>query len=234
MVLMNGITRLNKHSYKDFDVILKSKAIGTPKKNKIKDSVPFMNGSYDFSELYECQTYGERTLKYVFIIIGETKTHMNIKKISLLNWLYKGGKEPLFDDSIPGYYFLAECEDDDFQEDGAIGELTVTFNAYPFKICTYNEGNILFDNFNFLTDVLQETSFYIEGSKIVNIINQSAISIEPTIIVNGKFNINHNGKVLALETGSHKNWRFKLKPGENIINIYGNGYIEFQFRKEVL
>ena len=35
---MPGIRKGNKHSYKDFDVTIKSKSIGSPKKNKIKDT----------------------------------------------------------------------------------------------------------------------------------------------------------------------------------------------------
>ena len=77
-----------------------------------------MNGSYDFSLLYGEQTYSERQLEYTFNLNERNKIAMNIKKIQVLEWLNDGGKQPLFDDTIPGFYFLAEVEDDDFSEEG--------------------------------------------------------------------------------------------------------------------
>lgn len=231
---MLGIRKGNKHSYRDFDVTIKSKSIGSPKKNKIKETIPFMNGSYDFSSIYGSQTYGERSIQYVFNIVGQTKTHLNIKKIDFLNWLHKGGKEPLYDDSIPGYYFLAECEDDDFKENGNTGELTVSFTAYPFKIRECYEGNNLWDDFNFELDVLQDTKFTVNGSSNVNIYNSSAIDIEPTIITSSNFEIIKDNKKYVVESGESKDYRFKLKKGNNNITLKGNGTIEFRFRKEVL
>lgn len=134
-----GIRKNNKHSFDDFGLTIKSKKIGNPKKNKIKEEIPFMNGSYDFSLLYGDQTYSERKLEYTFNLNEKNKIEMNVKKIQVLEWLNDGGKQPLYDDTIPGFYFLAEVEDDDFSEDGKNGELTVTFNAYPYKIASRNE-----------------------------------------------------------------------------------------------
>ena len=113
-----GIRKNNKHSFDDFGLTIKSKKIGNPKKNKIKEEVPFMNGSYDFSLLYGEQTYSERQLEYTFNLNERNKIAMNIKKMQVLEWLNDGGKQPLYDDTIPGFYFLAEVEDDDFSEAG--------------------------------------------------------------------------------------------------------------------
>lgn len=231
---MLGIKKGNKHSYKDFGVTIKSKSIGSPKKNKIKETVPFMNGSYDFSSLYGGQTYGERSLQYVFNIIGQTKSHMNMKKINLLNWLHKGIKEPLYDDAIPGYYFLAECEDDDFKENGNTGELTVTFTAYPFKICDYEEGDIAWDDFNFELDVLQETKFDINGVKNVKIHNVGVTNIVPEVICSNQMEVTKGNITYKFNPGASKDYRFELSIGENNMMIKGNGTIEFKFRKEVL
>lgn len=231
---MLGIKKGNKHSYKDFGVTIKSKSIGSPKKNKIKETVPFMNGSYDFSSLYGGQTYGERSLQYVFNIIGQTKSHMNMKKINLLNWLHQGSKEPIYDDAIPGYYFLAECEDDDFKESGNTGELTVTFAAYPFKICSYEEGNIAWDDFNFELDVLQETKFDINGVKNVKIHNVGATNISPEVICSNQMEVTKGNVTYKFNPGTSKDYRFELSIGENNMTVKGNGSIEFRFRKEVL
>ena len=229
-----GIRKNNKHSFDDFGLTIKSKKIGNPKKNKIKEEIPFMNGSYDFSLLYGDQTYSERKLEYTFNLNEKNKIEMNVKKIQVLEWLNDGGKQPLYDDTIPGFYFLAEVEDDDFSEDGKNGELTVTFNAYPYKIASRNEGNDIWDDFNFELDYMQETKFDVSGSKFVNIINPSSKNINPIVICSSEFNVIKDSTTYKFNGGTTKDWIFTLDKGENNLILNGNGSIEFVFRKEVL
>ena len=51
MNIAEGIRINNKHSYGDFGLYLKSRNIGLPEKKSIRQTVPFMNGYYDFSAL---------------------------------------------------------------------------------------------------------------------------------------------------------------------------------------
>lgn len=231
---MYGIKKGNKHSFIDFGLTIKSKSIGMPSKNKIKETIPFMNGSYDFSALYGNQSYGERTLKYVFNLIGKNKVDMNVLKDKVLAWLYEGFQEPLYDDTFPGYYFLAECEDTSFEEDGEIGVLTVEFTCYPFKIRDDYEGQLHWDNFNFELDILQDTKFTVNGSKNISIYNSSTINIVPTIICSNDMKIIKDNKTYTLKSGVTKSYIFELLKGQNNMTIVGNGTIEFKFRKEVI
>lgn len=232
---MLGIFKGNKHSYRDFGLTIKSKDIGIPKKNKVKETIPFMNGSFDFSNIYGGPSYEERTLDYTFNLQAKNKLELNSKKIAIIDWLMENStKEILFDDAIQGYYFLAECEDISAKENGNYIEFSITFTAYPFKIRDCYEGNNLWDDFNFELDVLQDTKFTVNGSSNVNIYNSSAIDIEPTIIASSQFEIVLDNKKYIVESGTSKDYRFKLKKGNNNINLKGNGTIEFRFRKEVL
>ena len=49
-----------------------------------------------------------------------------------------------------------------------------------------------------------------------------------------EFEIIKDSKKFIVEAGESKDYRFKLKKGENNITLRGNGTIEFRFRKEVL
>lgn len=231
---MLGITKGNKHSYNDFGVTIKSKVIGNPKKNKIKESVPFMNGSYDFSLIYGKQSYSERELKYIFNIVGTTKQSLSFKKIRLQNWLLEGEQQKIYDDAMPGYYFLAECVDTDFSENNNIGELTVIFTAYPFKICEKEEGNVDWDNFNFELDILQDTKFEISGTKDVTLYNVGSKEIVPEIICDSDFEIIKNNITYKIKSGITKDSILTLDIGANNLILKGNGTIEFKFRKELL
>lgn len=231
---MFGITYKGKHSYNDYGLTIKSKDINPPPKNKVKEKVPYMQGAYDFSNLYGDQTYNERTLNYVFNLICSSKLELNTKKIKILDWLLNSFKDNLKDDTIPGFYFFAECEDVSFKEDGRKAEITVKFVAYPFKISSNDEGNIPWDDFNFELDYMQETKFNILGSKSIEIYNLGAVKATPTIICSAAMDIIKNGITYKYNQGTTKDWRFTLDKGKNNLTIKGTGNIEFIFRREVL
>ncbi len=160
---------------------------------------------------------------------------MNYKKISIENWLLGTNKKTmLIDEDLKGYYYMAECINIDFENYYSFGLIYVTFTAYPFKIGEAYEGNNIWDSFNFESDVLQDTKFTVNGYANVNIYNSSAIDIEPAIIASSEFEIIKDSKKFIVEAGESKDYRFKLKKGNNNITLKGNGTIEFRFRKEVL
>ncbi len=231
---MNGITLNGKHSFSDFDLIIKSRSINMPSINIIQETIPFTNESYDFSNIYGQQTYSERLLEYKFDLIGKTKIDMNIKKIKILKWLVQNEKTKLYDDAITGFYFLAKCEDVDFKEESTYGEITIKFTAYPFKIRDVYEGNIPWDNFNFELDYLQKTIFIVTGSRSISIYNDSSTKITPVVVASENIEIIKNDTSYKFIKGSTKDYRFELDIGDNRMILKGYGSIEFKFRKEML
>ena len=224
----------NKGTYSHFGITIRSKEIGIPQKNKIKQSVPYMNGTYDFSLLYSEQTYSERELVYIFNIIGANKEEMNIKKIEFLNWIMDKRKQKLIDNSINAFYFLAEAKEASFTESRRHGELTVKFSAYPFKISTLQDGHDIWDNFNFELDMVQETKFEIENIKNIQLYNNGAIGINPIVICSNDMEIIKGTTTYKFNSGETKSWSFKLDKGLNDLIIKGTGTIEFKWYKEVL
>jgi len=232
-----GIKFNGYHSYTDKGLIMApGKKIGRPSKEKIKIKVPFSNVEYDFSELYGSQTYTNRELTYPFNLLGKTKEEMSMEATSIINWLMNSrGKQTLWDDAIPGYHFLAEVENEtDFKENWADGVITVKFTAYPFMICDYAEGTDIWDEFNFITDMVQDSSFIVNDSLETTIYNLGATDIKPTIITNADMTIVMNNKTYTIPTGTTKSYDFIFKPGENNLTITGNGTISFVFYKELI
>ena len=233
---MYNITYNNKNSYNDFGLKrFNSKEHKAPVKNKIYESIPFMNGSYDFSNIYGSPSYSDRELNYSFLIEIENEEVMNYKKIAIENWLLgTNSKSILIDEDLKGYYYMAECTEVNFDNYYNFGLIDVTFNAYPFKIGESYEGNNLWDSFNFELDVLQDTKFTVSGVSNVSIYNSSVIDIEPEIIASSQFEITLDNKKYTVKAGASKDYRFKLRKGNNNLTLKGNGTIEFRFRKEVL
>lgn len=234
---MYGIRFNGKHSYDDFNVTMSpGKDIGFPNKNKIIVGVPFSNTDYDFSELYGEQTYGSRQLTYHFNILDKTKERMNIKKTQIINWLMGGsGKQRLYDDAIPGYYFLAEVEgQSSFSENRETGVLTASFTAYPFMISELREGHDIWDDFNFELDVAQVVDYEVDGSIEVTLYNVGKPSLSPKVTTSSPMTIYFEGKTFNVPIGESQSDDFKLLPGENKLTIEGNGSISFEFYKELI
>ncbi|MFC4389148.1 phage tail protein [Gracilibacillus marinus] len=236
---MLGIKYLGKHSFYDYGVTMgKGKEIGIPNKKKIKVAVPFSNIEYDFSEVYGSQAYEPRTLSYSFNIYrpASGKQPMNSKKTQIINWLMNSnGKQKLYDDAYPGYYFLAEVEgSNSFSEDYDTGVLNVEFTAYPFMISELKEGHDIWDEFNFDLDVAQTVDFEVVEEIEVTLYNVGTPDVIPNIVSSSSMTIEKDGVTYNLNAGETKDYNFILKPGENHLIIYGNGSISFEFYKELI
>lgn len=231
-----GITFNGLHSYDDFGLTVAEKTIGNPSKIKTKERVPHSNQVYDFSGIYGGQEYEERQLTYVFNVKDYDKRMIAIKKIESLNWIMNvNEKTKLVDDYIEGYYFLAEVEEaPDFEEMRFHGTLTVTFTAYPFKIGELEEGNDIWDSFNFLLDVAQITEFRVRGRKNVILYNVGANIVYPIIRATSPMQIIKDGITYNIQAGEIESRVFFLNIGENPMTITGNGTISFHFRKELI
>ena len=234
---MNGFKYLGKHTHKDYGLTMApGSVVGTPKKKKITVAVPFANHVYDFSEIYGDQIYEERPLRYKLNVAEKSIVGMHQKKVLLTNWLMNShGKQRLYDDRYPGYYFLAEVIDDaDISIDSTNGVFSVTFNAYPFMIAELPEGNDIWDSFNFELDVSQNLAFIVEGELEVEIINAGTPQVIPTIDASADMSIKKGNATYDVGSGITKSFDFTFDSGVNTITIIGNGTIKFEFYKELI
>lgn len=237
---MYGITFNGKHSYKDMGFTLTTeKEITEPAKEKIVVRVPYSNQRYDFSGIYGSQIYTDRTLTYGFNVLnkyyGNTKEKMNFMRTELVNWLMdSNGRKRLYDDAIPGYYFLAEVEEEtSLQENWDTGILTVTFTAYPFKIKDAKEGSPYWDDYSIL-DTYQETEFKVNGSLPITLLNDGKSDIKPKIITDAPFEITMGNKIYNITSGITESYDFMLKKGSSNLVLKGTGNIQFLFYKELI
>jgi predicted phage tail component-like protein len=233
---MKGLTFNERHS-SDFGLVLESKSIQPPSKKKIKVNIPFMNGSYDFSNLGTNGevTYTERVITVVLGLPTRSKIELHLLYSQILLWLQDVVKSQLTFDDITDCYYMAEVETaPSFDELNKFGKLTVTFIAEPFKFGKDYVGQEHWDNLNFETDTLQnELKFNINETQPIIIYNPGRI-ISPEVIVSSNMSCSLNGYTANFTTNKSKDYRFKLQNGNNNISINGTGNIEFRFRKQVL
>ncbi|MCE4052029.1 phage tail protein [Bacillus sp. Au-Bac7] len=235
--MFKGIEFDGKHSYKDFGLTISNPDKGNPSKIKNTEKVPFSNTEYDFSVLYGGnQEYEERTLTYTFnLAYREKAEYFYVYEADVLRWLMTPNeREILKDDRIPGYYFMAEVITgaNEFQFVG--GSLTVNFKAYPFMISELEEGHDIWDDFNFLLDYSQPTSFKLRSFKEEILFNPGVSSVYPKITATADMKIVKGTTTYNVKAGTTQSYDFFLTPGENRVKIYGSGTISFEYYKELI
>lgn len=77
---------------------------GQPVPRIVQESVPYRDGTYDFSTVGGLH-YDNRTLEYTINIIGSNDIEAAAKLSDVLAWLYSDGDGILSDDNLPGWYF---------------------------------------------------------------------------------------------------------------------------------
>lgn len=227
-----GMTFDENHSFRNIGVTIKSKTIGEAVKKKITGTVPYMNGSWDFSLIYGEQAYEDRKLQYVFNVIADDREDLHYKKMKMKKWLMKDGRHKLVDDDNPNFYFLAECVSISFKQQGNTGELTADFTAYPFMICRLPEG--YWDTFYFEWDYLIDKCYDVKGELKITLSNSGDVSVIPTVTCSSEMTVLKDGVSYKFSEGKTKSNSFMLKKGLTDVVIKGHGTIDFEYYKELL
>lgn len=233
MMINEGISRNGTHS-KEFGLWLVDRSAPTPSEKEIKESVPFMNGAYDFSNFLGERVFENRTITYVFENLERKYANRKSLQTAIENWLMRDGFSRLDDDHAKGYYYMAKCSNVNVVDEYGGLRATVEFEAYPFKVAENPEGSDIWDDFNFELDVSQSTIFTVNGSATITLLNQSVIGIAPKIVTNNPVTIALRGTSYSFESGETESNAFRLLPGTNALVITGNATVEFVFYKELI
>lgn len=210
-----------KGSFKDFKLAIKSRNISLPEKKKIKNSVPFQNGTYDFSDMNGEIYWEERILEYVFDIAEFSTEEMEQIKDKVVDWLLNIHDTDIEDDYTADYYYHGSYDTNSWNEDFGQGELTVRFSVYPYKYA--KERTII-------TQEISET----ETSIIIN--NESSHRIMPIVTINGDVSITIGKNTYALTSGTYTDSNLILEKGENTWNVIATSEtanLDISYRKEV-
>ena len=232
---LRGVKINGKHN-KEFGIAMESASIGFPAKKKIVETVPFMNGYYDFSTIGSNGEimYEEREIDITFGIPAQSKEELQFMYSKILEWCVDISKSQIIFDSMPDYYFEGEVIDSStIEETMAYGKLQLKFTCEPFKKSVAYIGDCLWDPFNFEEDYLEDSSFVISGSGKIGIHNPGR-SVRPIINCSASATMTHNGKTYNLSKGDNEVYGFYFTSGFNQMTIKTNGTISFRFRKETL
>ena len=232
---LRGFTFNDKHN-SEFKVVMHSMSIQPPQKKKVKETVPFMNGSYDFSTIGSNGeiVYSEREITIVLGLPSESKEQLQMLYSKILEWIVDAGKHKLVFDVSRDYYYMAEVEESSsFEEIMEFGKLTLKFIAEPFKKSIDYIGANLWDTFNFEEDYLQDSGYDIVNTQNIILYNPGR-TVRPIINCSAPMTMTKGSKTYNLVTGDNQLYGFYLTSLANELVITGTGRINFTFRKESL
>lgn len=128
---MKGIVFGNLHSYRDLNMILTHKTIGTPTPKTNMLDIPGGDGMLDMTEFFGEVKYSNRPITYEFsTAIPYEQFPAFFSRVQ--NALH-GQKVPIVDDEDPGYYYMGRLTVSEFQAKRAIGVLAINCDCEPFK-----------------------------------------------------------------------------------------------------
>lgn len=215
----------DKASFDNFGASVRERKINAPTKKTIKETVPFSNITYDFTQINGEPYWEEGSAEYIFEIIADTPEELEEKKIIFSNWVMLVQEQKLFDPFLKGYHFRATFSEIDF-DDSEVEKSTiiVKFSTYPFKIS--NEKRV--HSFNIGT-----------GDEVVTeIINNSSHKIVPTIETTENIVISIGNSSYGLSAGITESENLEFETGAIELKIKNTGEndasVVISFNEEVL
>lgn len=205
----DGIRIGGKHSFTDFGLVVGSRAIGYPTKKSVRKTVPFMNGYYDYTNLYGSPAWGERIITYSFDVIGFTVEEMEEERTKVINWLCNVHDEDIYDDAFPDYHFHGSFDSVSVAEDGEQSSLTFSFVCYPFVISN------------------EPISKTVTEDGEITITNNGQQPVALKIATTGAVSVSKGGVEYGVPAGIYD--LFTLVPGENALNVAFDNEIVYPY-----
>lgn len=216
MNITEGIRVGKLHSHHDFDLCIKSRNIGLPEKKSIRETVPFMNGYYDFTALSGAPAWGERINQYAFDVIAYNPVELDAAVTKVLDWLCNIHDEDIFDDAMPDYHWHGSYDSSSvtWDDSGMQAEISVEFVCYPFKIA--NEPTTL---------------RMVAGEYTVTNVG---MTVAPIVKSDANAAIQIGSYVSSIPADTEIMLEIDLVRGDNAVVVTGDGTVEFSFYVEVM
>ena len=246
---MRGITFGNKHTFRDWGLILKEKPdINFP---EVKTNYIDISGTDGHIDLTEALTgepkYKNRDGSLVFSKVGD-RNRWEFLKSSIADFLH-GKRMQMITDDDHSYYYLGRFSLNEWKSDKKIGQITIDYSLEPYKYELFSSiEEWEWDPFNFETGVIRNyKELPITPDARITLIG-SRKSVIPTITVDsddghgfyvyGEYGIGGSEQWFFLPDGIYKDPNFIIRQGEHEFlfaenteeSISGSGKITVDFK----
>ena len=212
---MKGIMFGNYHTYRDFQLILASKTIGTPSPKTETIDIPGGDGVLDLTEFFGETKYGNRSHSFEFSSMVDPSEFMTL--FSRVQNALHGRKLPIILDDDPDWYYIGRISVSEWKADRNIGKLTIDCDCDPYK---YQIGT---------TEIYRSIS----GTSTFTLPN-SRKRVVPEVKVTSSSGLAvtfGSGNLWNLSSGSYLLPELELVEGDNQITVTGTGTITFTYQQ---
>lgn len=229
--MYNGVTFGDKHSYKDFGLILEERpTVSPPEPKTVYVEVPGADGSLDLTEVLTGEVmYKERAITCKFGITDDREKWAAIYS-NVLNAL-NGKRMKIILDEDPEYYYTGRVTVPEWDTDIAFPTITIKATVDPYKMSVHvSTEDWEWDTFNFETGVIHELRVEVSGTTETTIVNERK-TVVPTLNASADgMTVAFNGTTYPLSKGDNKITDIRLKEGENVLTFSGAGTITIIYR----
>lgn len=199
-----GISVEGYHSLDDYGWSLSNREDKPPELRRTVVTVPYSNGSLDYTGVYGEPFYEEREITYEFAkeFDGVGAMHEGVREFC--EWLAGIVNADIHDDMFSEFHYHGSCTgiDTDHEKSGVIAHVTATFTMYPFMQADDESTDVL----------VVGTNYVINEGRPVRLTAKSSGSWS-TIEINGETETVTTKKVTSL----------RLESGLNVIEVDGSG-----------
>lgn len=129
--LQAGFSIYGEHSY-NRDMLMSSYSFPTPKMKEIKETVPYMSGSYDFSFLYGKPSYEDRQISFEMIVFCNDYQDRSVIITDIKKWLYGKPMSQLRCDVYENLEYYVKCVDIEPEILSYGINFKIVFEGHPF------------------------------------------------------------------------------------------------------
>lgn len=226
---MNGVMIGEKHSYRDFGLILSSKVISPPSPQTKFVAVPLRDGSLDLTEsLTGDVRYKDRPITMTFTVIDPVNM-WSAKVSEVQNYLHGKKFRITFDDDC-AFYYVGRVAVNEFKSNKGFGTLVIEGTCEPYKYDVQSTSEEwLWDVFDFEIGYIHEAANVVvdEYEEIVVIGKRKQTYL--TITASAEMTMEFEGMTFIIKKGTQKLYDVILPEGENKLIFRGNGTVTVDY-----
>lgn len=214
---MKGITFGNYHSYRDLNLVLKSKEIASPAVKVRKIEIEGADSALDYTDFFGEAKYEDMKHKFEFSTIAPQSEFLS--QYSVVKNALHGKKERIILDDDPLFYYMGRLHISPLTTEKGIGYVTIEADCEPYKY------------------KLQKTvvSKVVDGADTIVLANSRKRAVpEVRIVTDGGIRIVYGQLIWDLGSGSYTLPELELVEGENAVEVTGVGTVTFIWQEASL
>ena len=212
---MKGITFGDYHSFRDFNLILTKKDVGSPPVKEKKLDIDGADSDIDYTDYFGEPKYGNATHKFDFVTTQPQTDFLS--QFSLVKNALHGKKLRIILDDDPSYYYVGRIFCQNFTSANGVGNINLECDCEPYK---YKINKTVI-------------SRAINGTDTIVLTNGRKRAVpEVTIQTDSTFNIVYQTyNIWDLASGSFTLPELELVEGANDVTVTGIGNITFTWQE---